>query len=377
MSKSLPIPPARRPRRGVTLIYVTVMMSVLLGMAVYAVDVGRMRLAKADLQDASDAAARYAVTGVVSSSTPATTSASQAKAVTGQWVIEGCRINDTDVTTTIGTWVSATKVFTPTSINPNAVKIDLVYRMTGAGRAPLFSSIFLPSQQPVVHASTIAFANSNATQYAPRASGNLWLSGATAGTVTQNFRADANWVWDTAGTTSTPKQSPLEMNLASAGFSAGQSLCFEGLSGTASWDTSGGAVNSADGDASFMVALGATYPPNVPTNNLNGIANVRAPIGAVMAVFLNDNAPNTSSAPSTCLDFQGASQRDYTTLSPGLKQPFFVGDGKRANGEIQKITIPAGATRVFIGMMDAWQWNDNVGIFNFKVYSTSTIIVVK
>jgi hypothetical protein len=44
---------------------------------------------------------------------------------------------------------------------------------------------------------------------------------------------------------------------------------------------------------------------------------------------------------------------------------------------VQRIIVPPGATRVFIGMMDAWQWNDNVGNFKFNVYGRKNVTTVK
>lgn len=360
---------------GVTLIYATVILTVLMLFVSLGVDLGRVQLAKAQVQDAADAAARYAVTGLVSSSNAAT-ARNHAKAVIAEWNVEGAVIPDSDLTVTSGTWNEGDKTFTAGTMNPNAVKVDLQHSFAPrAGRPGLFVNVVAPSFSPVVHASSIAIAASEETEVSPPASGNLWLSGMPAGTQSKNFRTDASHVWDYAGTTSTPRQSALELDLDSLDLQPGDSLTFEGLSGTASY-VPGSSENSADGLSSMLVALGATYPGSPPTNSLNGMSNVRAPIGAIMAVFLTDDAPNLTSAPS-CLDFGTAAQRDYATLSPQTKQVFFVGDGKRANGEVQKIVVPTGATRVFIGMMDAWQWNDNVGNFKFNVYSRATVDTVK
>jgi hypothetical protein len=93
-------------------------------------------------------------------------------------------------------------------------------------------------------------------------------------------------------------------------------------------------------------------------------------------VFLGDAAPNTTPAPAA-LDFSLHTQRDYLNLSPVVKQPFFVGDGKTSWGEVQNIRIPAGATRIFLGMMDAWQWNDNTGSFRLKFYRGQTVSTVQ
>jgi hypothetical protein len=48
--------------------------------------------------------------------------------------------------------------------------------------------------------------------------------------------------------------------------------------------------------------------------------------------------------------------RDYLTLSPVLKQVFFVGDGRTSQGAIQHVINPAGATRLFLGVLPALLW---------------------
>ncbi|HEX3356565.1 MAG TPA: Tad domain-containing protein [Tepidisphaeraceae bacterium] len=358
-----------------TLVYATVVLSIMVLMASYCVDMGRIQLAKTSLQNAADSAARYAVTGMVSSSTQTNTAQQQAQAAVNDWKVDGGSLTSSNLTTNIGVWNSSTKVFTVTTTNPNAVKIDLVYTFTNSnGHAPLFLSA-MSSQQPTLHASAIALASSQQSSVSPPAGGNLWLAGMPSGTQSQNFRSDDSTVWDYAGTTATPRQSPLQLTLTSLGVAPGDQLSFEGLSGTATY-VPGSTANSADGDSTFMVALGQTYPPTVPTNGMNGMSNVRAPIGAIMAVFLDDNNPSYTSAP-TDLDFSTQTQRDYSSISPKLKQVFFVGDGKKSDGEVQNIVVPTGATRVFVGMMDAWQWNDNVGNFQFKIYGNKVIQTVK
>lgn len=362
-------------RRGTALVYATVAIVVFLAFTVVVVDVGRLTLAKSQLQDAADAAARYAAVGMVSSSTPTTTAQQHAVAALGSLTVDGGPLSASNLTVTVGTWNESTRVFTASSNNPNAVKVDLLLNLGESGRPKLFASAMGNQASSVIRSSAIATASVGSTQFSPPASGNIWLSTASSGTVNQNFRSDNSTVWDYAGSSGNTRQSPLELSLDDLNLRPGDALSFEGLSGTAIYVTNGG-QNSADGVSNFIVALGETYPGSVPTTNMNGMSNLRAPIGAIIAVFLNDNASSSGSAPSN-LDFNDSTQRDYSTLSPQLKQVFFVGDGKRSNGEVQKIIVPSGATRVFIGMMDAWQWNDNVGNFKFNVYGRKNVTTVK
>ena len=57
----------------------------------------------------------------------------------------------------------------------------------------------------------------------------------------------------------------------------------------------------------------------------------------------------------------------YLTLSPELKQVFFIGDGLNGNGLAQSVVVPQGATRLFLGTMDSVEWNNNVGSFTVQV----------
>ena len=93
---------------------------------------------------------------------------------------------------------------------------------------------------------------------------------------------------------------------------------------------------------------------------MNGISGITAPPGSVVGVFLGPDQPDLSPAPSA-LNFQSGvpGGLDYTSLSPQLKQVFFIGDGRTSSGQIQQVVVPAGATRLFLAVMDAAVWRDN------------------
>lgn len=364
-------------RRGNVMLYVVVTLPVFLGFAGFAVDVGRLQLSKTEAQTCADAAARYAASGAANSSTPSTTAKACAAAIAAQSYVDGGRptINASEVI--LGTYNSTTKLFTASSTG-DCVQVTVRQILNRTGGVPLFMSIFRngnAAQQ--VTATAVARCTVTTTTISPPASGNLWLSGMPDNTTTQNGRSDDSTVWDNNGTSTNQKQRPLVVDLTTVGLSAGDTIKLEGLSGSASWQNwSSGTTNTADGDTTFLVANGATYPSSVPSTSNNGIANVRAPIGAVMGVFLTSNAPNLTSAPAG-LDFGTQAQRDYSSISPLTKQVFFIGDGKTSTGETQTIVIPTGATKLYLGMMDAWQWNDNVGNFSTKLYGDTTVTLVK
>jgi hypothetical protein len=96
-----------------------------------------------------------------------------------------------------------------------------------------------------------------------------------------------------------------------------------------------------------------------------GKSNLTAPINSLIAVFLDDNIP--SDPAPVALDFSSSTSRDYAVIHPLLQQIFFVGDGRTSTGIQQKIYVPTGGTRLFLGTMDGVQWFNNVGAFNATV----------
>jgi hypothetical protein len=148
---------------------------------------------------------------------------------------------------------------------------------------------------------------------------------------------------------------------------------------------------------SFQASGGVTFTPLLPPNVLpdgslvtphhggaeNGIAGLTAPIGSLIGVFLDDAQPGPSQAPVTPSPsppgppsvplvppfslFDTPASRDYLSISPSLKATFFVGDGLTSTGEPQKAIAPAGATRLFLGIMDGYGWYTNRGSFEVTV----------
>jgi hypothetical protein len=71
------------------------------------------------------------------------------------------------------------------------------------------------------------------------------------------------------------------------------------------------------------------------------------------------------------LDFSSAGSRDYVSLAPELKQVFFMGDGLTSAFDLQNIVVPDGATRLFLGTMDGYEWVNNIGSFEVTLAATS------
>ena len=116
----------------------------------------------------------------------------------------------------------------------------------------------------------------------------------------------------------------------------------------------------------------------------NGISNVTTHTSSLLGVFLGVTQPDLTAAPAA-LDFTDTGNVpggfNYTTLSPLLKQVFFVGDGMTDGGQLQHVVVPDGATRLFLGTMDGFDWTNNIGSLDVQVTmvpepSTCTLIAL-
>jgi hypothetical protein len=102
----------------------------------------------------------------------------------------------------------------------------------------------------------------------------------------------------------------------------------------------------------------------------NGISDISAPHNSLIGVFLGSDQPNLNSPPPA-LDFSTRTSQDYLALSPLLQQVFYIGDGLTGGADalLQQIMVPTGATSLYLGTMDGWEWNNNGGSFTLKVES--------
>lgn len=131
-------------------------------------------------------------------------------------------------------------------------------------------------------------------------------------------------------------------------------LTFSSVTGTVSLN-SGGNINDPDG-------VGAAVSTS-STTSYAGLSGITSPgAGALVGVF-ETNAEPADPAPAS-LDFTTIGI-NFTTLSPLLNQVFFIGDGLTGDktGTVQLFNVPAGATRLFLGISDAPGYNGSPGSF--------------
>lgn len=107
---------------------------------------------------------------------------------------------------------------------------------------------------------------------------------------------------------------------------------------------------------------------------LGGISGYLGPQGPLTGVFLDDSVPSGGPAPTT-LDFTpGGLGLDFASLSPQLRQVFYIGDGVTSGGDFHTFIAPAGATRLFLGIPDGFgfggapgAYDDNDGSYRVRI----------
>lgn len=115
-------------------------------------------------------------------------------------------------------------------------------------------------------------------------------------------------------------------------------------------------------------------PHRHDTGAENGISDIWGSMNSLIGVFLDNNRPDTSPAPAA-LNFWPVGNVpggfDYTTISPALRQVFFIGDGLAGGSVVQQVIVPQGATRLFLGSMDGYGWFNNSGEFMVTLTATA------
>lgn len=134
-------------------------------------------------------------------------------------------------------------------------------------------------------------------------------------------------------------------------------------------------------DADGSIVSGGYYGPTINGTNgysvatdYGGISGITMPgAGALVGVFAPAGAP--TGAPPASLDFSVVGTA-FNTLSPFFYQTFFIGDGLTGDGSgtVQQFVVPAGATRLFLGLSDAFGfygspgvYDDNLGTFTISL----------
>ncbi|HEX8916772.1 MAG TPA: TadG family pilus assembly protein [Humisphaera sp.] len=363
-------------RTGYVLVYSITLMVTLLAVASVAVDWGHVQLAKTQLMGATDAAARAGAAGLATSPAEAYAAAKRAALAN---VVDGTPLTLSDSDIALGTWDPSAKTFTvlagTSQYQANAVRVTAARSSANGPAVPLsFAAVFGRRSADVRAEATVMYVRPVSVDQPVAGVSNPFLAGMPKGS-----KASLNNPHnspDVAGDAVDPKQSPQTVTMPIA---EGLKLSFDSIAGVVRHDPSLADYNP-DGQLDSIGhnnTTGSDYNSTTQTfYNENGIADVRAPINALVGVFLSDDAPNLTAAPKN-LDFSTPESRDFQELKPELKQIFFIGDGLDASGRPQTFVAPKGATRLYLATWDFYEWNNNSGSRTVKVYRPEQIITVK
>lgn len=335
------------------MVYMIVAMMTIVLISSLAVDLGRAQLAKTELRRVADAAARYGAQGFENDSVVA-----NAKAVALENKVDGASFELRNSDITVGKW--RTSGFHTNGGGVDAVRIRARKLASRDTAVPLlFAGIAGRRHLDITVEAIATYVAPQTVDITALARGNPWLAGMPNGTTANDYD-------------SAPHDQPQQVT--GIGITPGMPLNFS-FSGNVSY-LPGTGVSGPDGNTGFIVH-NHLYT-GFSGGREHGKSNLTAPITAVVGIFLNDAVPTSQGSPPSDLDFSTSGSRDFATLSPELRQPFFIGDGKRDDGStLQDFIIPDGATRLYIGVMDGQQWSDNTGSFTTSVSFPMTIKMVK
>lgn len=358
-----------RSSRGCTLIWTTATLSVVIGMASFAVDFGRVQLVKTEMRRTADAAARAGASAL-------DVSVAQARADATAWskinLVHNRPMADSGITVTVGYWSKSSRSFSatlPSGQPANAVRVALQRPAAGPESLPLIWGSLLGVNGIQVRAEAVAMLEPGINvDHRIDGVANPFLSGMPAGSVASlnNPHNSPDYAGNASSTSaSARRQSPPVVPMP---VSPGDILEFDSIAGTVRHDPNLPDF-SPDGE---LADIGRNT-----AGSENGIADTTAPINALVGVFLSDQAPNRTGTPTPDRSFATEAGRDFVQLNPQLKQVFFIGDGVNSGGTKQRFVVPPGATRLFLATWDFYEWNNNSGYRIVKVKRPGSVVLVK
>jgi hypothetical protein len=382
-------------RRGSILLYALYLMIIMMAILSLAVDFGRCQMIKTELQRTADASAHAALEIYIKTGTMPSQGTLQSEFCNNT---SGSLDNPVDYmsgvtptfTFTPGWWNTSTKTFTattnttPTAGYQEAAKV-VVSRTTANGN-PVPLTFPLPSNKSWVHTSVDIKTSSIAMLNPPVSTVvtvngiyNPWLSGMPVGSsLSYGTSTAGNNLTDSVTTNaSTNNGPPLAMDV-----TAGTVVTFTGPSGSGPvTGTVAHDPNLTPGDGPDGESGPWTHMQDSPDGNHNGdqnnIQTLTAPLDSLVGVFLggsNGSAPTAANASTASNDYM--TQNDNTIQ---VQEPFYIGDGTPYSGGSSpaQFVVPQGATRLFLGVMDGYQWNNNSGSFSVTITQQPTISLVQ
>jgi Flp pilus assembly protein TadG len=331
----------RKRRRGMTLLWAGCSLTLVMGMSMLALDGGRYWVARAQIQNAADAAARAAAGKMINSRSDAITAAQSA--VTANKILGGTlTLSNQDIV--FGEYDEDTGAFNASSSSPDAVRITV--RMTSAQASSLINVL----ANAIGAGGTAMSASAIYQSYNMRATGPMDAQDAW-----WRIGQPDNWSAGSAG--STPPRTFIRVR-------PGEVIQ---IKPTGTWQLGQWGPDHVKGPEGYGQDWINDWAPSSPHyNGAPPLSNARAPLLSVTGFFVGDAAPTGQAPPA--LDFSTPQSREFTRLAPGLKQGFFVGDGLRSDGSAQTFVVPEGATKLYLAMNDEWWWGDNSGNMRYDIH---------
>jgi putative Tad-like protein involved in Flp pilus assembly len=337
----------RLRRRGSILLLLVLLLVMFTAIASLAVDYGHVQLVKSEMQRTADATARgYMEYYITNGQSYANTNGPALYSSANNPVDANSGVSPT-VNVTWGYWTAGSSTFSTSSGTVPAVKVTVTRTSTGGNAVPLFWGGMMGFMSSDVHATAIAADMGGQTQSLTiPATACPYLAGMPNGTT--NFGGDNT-------SNATPYQASIPVV-------PGTWITFTNLSGTTT--VSPGAVPNTGpaGDPTYPVHHGQSWnnSPNSPGPE-NGVADAIMYEDATMGLFLTNNAPNLATAPAM-VDWTQSSQSNQATYSNlAVQAPFLIGTGQTTGSVVKQFLVPPGATRLFIGVWDGYEYYNNSG----------------
>ena len=350
-----PTSPGRARRRGVALFLAIPAILMLFALGALAVDVGRIELAKSELQHATDNVARHAAMQLERGTWQ---SAYAALRAAGDNTVAGRSIEPRDAEFAFGSWDAERRLFTERpwwDARVDSVRLAVTLDAAAGRGVPLFFAPLLGREQATVSAEVVVTRVKASLSYDARS--QLYLAGMPDGS-----RVRAPWGSDT-----TRRNAATQVDLP---IHTGQRLAFA-ASGSASNYSNGKNAKGPDGNTDDLDDRQST----ADDASNHGISAFRGPDAALVGVFLSDDRPDDSAAPPEG-DYSTPDALNRTELRPPLKQIFLIGSGRTPDGRVRHVVPPEGATRLFVGRLDQ-MCKDNSGGFDLAVRDVANVRTVR
>jgi len=349
---------------GSALPYIVVAMIALVGVASIGVDWGHVEMVKTDMQRCADATARgYVELYLQSGQNTAIASGAQLYSAADNPVDSNSGIAP-KVTVTWGAWNTSTKTFSANWGGPGtpAVKVTVARNAANGNSIPLTWAAVLGHGFCDVQVSAVAAVmGGQSAPFTVPGTSDPYLDGMPPGSTAS---------YDDNTSNAPPYQ------ITSIPVIPGTYITLTNVTGQVRHDPAL-AYDGADGNAGFILDHGSDSPGGPTPSAENGIADAIMPIDALLGVFLDNNAPNTTAAPPT-RDYTDAASRNQTQYNDiDLKQPFYVGNGETTSGVTQQFLVPANATRLFLSTWDGHEWENNGGSFSGTITAAKSVEIVQ